>query len=285
MAESRLLRRDHVVVPLQARSLAQATAELARSLGEAGALADPAAIDRALAHGPGRGAVRIAPDIALPHFRTDAVEHVVIGLGVSEEPLVTDDPEWSPGPRVVALVLAPTDATTFYLQAVSALARALRRPEIVAALPAARSVDDVFQLPDLAEIELRPARTVREIMIGPVAATQPEMLVRDAVDLMLQTGARALAVTGDKAEVLGMLDEADIMRGLRQRRPDEPLVPPLRVRDVMNRTVLCVADTAPLDEVAELMINKDVGEIPVVAEGRLVGLVRRVDILRTLYGR
>lgn len=285
MTEARLLRRDHVVVPLRATSLAEATASLTAILGEAGALADPAAIERALAHGKGRGAVRIAPDIALPHYRTDAVHHVVIGLGVSMDPLATDDPDWSPGPRVVALVLAPTDATTLYLQAVSTIARALRQPETVDGLLAARSVDDVFDLPVLAELELRPARAVREIMTGPSDTTRPDTLVRDAVDVMLQTGARALAVTGDKAEVLGIINEADIMRGLRQRRPDEPLVPPLRVRDVMSRTVLCVADTAPLDEVAEIMINKDVGEIPVVAGGRLVGLVRRVDILRTLYGR
>ena len=285
MTEARLLRRDHVVVPLRATSLAEATASLTAILGEAGALADPAAIERALAHGKGRGAVRIAPDIALPHYRTDAVHHVVIGLGVSMDPLATDDPDWSPGPRVVALVLAPTDATTLYLQAVSTIARALRQPETVDGLLAARSVDDVFDLPVLAELELRPARAVREIMTGPSDTTRPDTLVRDAVDVMLQTGARALAVTGDKAEVLGIINEADIMRGLRQRRPDEPLVPPLRVRDVMSRTVLCVADTAPLDEVAEIMINKDVGEIPVVAAGRLVGLVRRVDVLRTLYGR
>jgi len=285
VTEARLLRRDHVVVPLRATSLAEATASLTAILGEAGALADPAAIERALAHGKGRGAVRIAPDIALPHYRTDAVHHVVIGLGVSMDPLATDDPDWSPGPRVVALVLAPTDATTLYLQAVSTIARALRQPETVDGLLAARSVDDVFDLPVLAELELRPARAVREIMTGPSDTTRPDTLVRDAVDVMLQTGARALAVTGDKAEVLGIINEADIMRGLRQRRPDEPLVPPLRVRDVMSRTVLCVADTAPLDEVAEIMINKDVGEIPVVAAGRLVGLVRRVDVLRTLYGR
>jgi CBS domain-containing protein len=37
--------------------------------------------------------------------------------------------------------------------------------------------------------------------------------------------------------------------------------------------------------VANIMINKDVEEVPVVAEGRLTGIVRRGDILRTLYGR
>jgi CBS domain-containing protein len=52
----------------------------------------------------------------------------------------------------------------------------------------------------------------------------------------------------------------------------------------MERSVMCIPDGADLDDIANLLISKDAELFPVVAEGRLIGLVRRVDILRKLYG-
>jgi CBS domain-containing protein len=40
-----------------------------------------------------------------------------------------------------------------------------------------------------------------------------------------------------------------------------------------------------LDEVANLMINKDVEQFPVVSEGKLTGFLSRADIIRKLFGR
>ena len=56
------------------------------------------------------------------------------------------------------------------------------------------------------------------------------------------------------------------------------------VRDVMTRQVLCVSPDQPLAEVASLMVNKDLPRVPVVRDGRLVGLLTRGDIVRKLIG-
>ncbi len=288
MPDTRLLRREHAVVPLLAESLTEGLFILAQRLGESGALRDPAAIERAFSEQRGKSAVRAGPDIALPHYRTDAVDGVVVAIGVAPQPLRTADAEWLPGPRIVTLVLAPTDAATLYLQAVSALARAFRQSEVVEQLKQAASVTDLFAIPALASLEIAPVLTARNVMITTDDAATPDTPVRDAVERMLRSGARALAVVGDKGEVMGIVNEADVLQGVvlrRSRSNSGDLVAPLKVRDLMTRSVLCLADTASLEEVANLMINKDVGEIPVVAEGKLVGLVRRGDILRRLYGR
>jgi len=284
-----LLRREHVVVPLETTSLEQAMLALAERLVATGALGNSIEIGQALRNQRGGAAVRIGADIALPHFRTPAVETVVLALGISREPITTVDPGWVPGPRIVTLVLAPAEATSLYLQAVSAIARALRTQETVDQLLRCASVEDVFRIDALARLEIKPRLTVRDAMLDASPAASPDQTVRDAVDLMLRSGARALPVIGAKGEVLGIVSEADVLEGLARAggRYDSPpaLLPPLRVRDVMSRSVLCVADSADLDEVANLMIKKDMGEIPVVVEGKLAGLVRREDILRTLYGR
>ena len=59
----------------------------------------------------------------------------------------------------------------------------------------------------------------------------------------------------------------------------------LCVRDIMTRSVLCIAEDKGLDEAVSLMINKDVEQFPVVGEGKLVGFLSRGDIIRKLFGR
>jgi CBS domain-containing protein/mannitol/fructose-specific phosphotransferase system IIA component (Ntr-type) len=283
-----LLRRDLIVTDLEATSLAGVLPVLAHQLGQAGVVANVEAICDGLSVYAARAAVRVSADVALPHYRTDAVDAVVVCLGISRSPLVTDDPEWTPGPRIVALVFAPTAATTTYLQTVSALARALKVEGVIERLLQAQSPDDVLAIDGLAGLEVKPRLVVRDVMAPVVETAIPDLSVRSAVERMIRAGTTSLVVVGEKGEVLGLVNEADIMRGLgldRTHPASDSLLPPLKVRDVMTRSVMCTADRANLDEVANIMINKDVEEVPVVAEGQLSGIVRRGDILRTLYGR
>jgi CBS domain-containing protein len=52
----------------------------------------------------------------------------------------------------------------------------------------------------------------------------------------------------------------------------------------MTRTVLCVSEDQSLVEAANMMVNRDVEQIPVVREGELVGFITRDSILRALRG-
>ena len=286
MTPPRLLRRDHLVVPLRHDSLGGAIAELTEALVRSGALADRAAIAGAIDADPARSTVAISPLIVLPHYRTDDVAGPVLALGVTRRPLPAADGE---GARIVALILAPADATTVYLRTVSGLARALRQPDVVDRLLAARSPDDVLAIPDLAALDVAPSVLAGDIMVHTETA-RPDDTLRTAVEKMVRSDARGLPVVGEKGDILGLVTEADVLRGLLQSRPRPPadeargLVPTLRVRDVMERSVMCIPDGADLDDIANLLISKDAELFPVVAEGRLIGLVRRVDILRKLYG-
>ena len=55
-------------------------------------------------------------------------------------------------------------------------------------------------------------------------------------------------------------------------------------RDFMTRSVLCVSEDQALTEAANMMVNRDVEQLPVVREGELVGFVTRESILRALHG-
>jgi CBS domain-containing protein len=133
---------------------------------------------------------------------------------------------------------------------------------------------------------------VRDIMNHSFAAVAPDTALRDAIDIMVQRRVRALPVLGTKQEVLGVLTEWDLMRGLLPQAPRAGAetgaagVPDrLRVKDIMTRSVLCISEEMGIEETASMMINKDVEQFPVTSEGRLVGFVTRGDIIRKLFGR
>src|SRR5262245_11825354 len=87
MLLTELLPANHIVVPLEAATFRDAVEQIASRLGQLGVIRDVAEVQRVLAQARGRDVVAIGDDVALPHFRTEAVEELVIGLGVSRSEL------------------------------------------------------------------------------------------------------------------------------------------------------------------------------------------------------
>jgi CBS domain-containing protein/mannitol/fructose-specific phosphotransferase system IIA component (Ntr-type) len=287
-----LLPREQIVAPLEATTLRAALSELLHCLDRTGAIQDVEAVEQGL-HGPrARDIVAASPDVVLPHYRSDAVGRLLVALGTAPDGLDATENGLTVRPRLVALILAPRHSATLYLQTVSMLARLLRDGDVIDRLVAARSADEVRQLAELADLRLQPRLAVRDIMIHGVVSVTPNTPVRDAVDMMVQRRLRALPVVGEKQEVLGVIGEWDLMKGLLPQIPRAGLesggagVPEtLRVKDIMTRSVLCISEELGIEEAANMMINKDVEQFPVTREGKLVGFVTRGDIIRKLFGR
>jgi CBS domain-containing protein len=230
--------------------------------------------------------------VVLPHYRTHAVDRLLVGLGTHPDGLEAADLGLDIKPRVVVLILAPIHAASLYLQTVSLLARWLSDRDVVDRLAMATSATDVRALAEGVDLRIQPRLTVRDIMVHSVESVTPGTPVRHAIDLMIRKRLRALPVVGEKHEVLGVVAEWDVMRGLLPQIPragqesGEPGVPEsLRVRDIMTRSVLCITEELGIEEAANMMINKDVEQFPVTNEGRLTGFVTRGDIIRKLFGR
>lgn len=287
-----LLPREHIVAPLKADTLRGALSEMVAVLAGTGVISDPAAVERGLNGPRARDIVAVGPDVVLPHYRTASVSSLQVALGLAPGGLDARDMGIDARPRVVALILAPTEAATLYLQTVAALARVFRDPRAIDRIADARSPDEVLAAADLASMRLQPRLTVRDIMIHGVSSVTPGTTVRDAVDLMLRRRLRAIPVVGEKQEVLGIISEWDIMRGLLPQIPragqesgSDSVPETLRVKDIMTRSVLCISEELGLEEAANMMINKDVEQFPVTSEGKLTGFLTRSDIIRKLFGR
>ncbi len=282
-----LLDPDHIVVPLPGPTLQAALDALIERLDQSGSLRDRASLEEGISASPNRATVVVSHDVVLPHFRTDAVTGLVVALGVAPEPLAIGEHRV----RIVALVLAPTESATAYLRAVSALARVFRQETVVERLLSAGSAADVMAMSELAALSVQPHLVVGDVMTREISPVSPDMSVRDIVARLARTGLRALPVTGPKGEVLGIVGEGDVLDSMLQARPRtrDPetggLLPPLSVRDVMTRSVMCIAENTDLEEAARLMVSKDLDMFPVVTEGRLSGVISRSEILNQLYGR
>jgi CBS domain-containing protein/mannitol/fructose-specific phosphotransferase system IIA component (Ntr-type) len=288
------LRPEHIVVPLEADTVRAAVQALVRRLTETGAVAHPERLERLTSEERVRDVIHVGDRVLLPHARTDAVERLVVALGILPEPLRGPAAGAQGTEQVVVLVLAPQEAASQYLQLVAALARLLRSEAAVDRLVAARSPEEVLSIPELQELTLQPRLTVRDVMNPRAYRVYPDTPVQELVELMTRHGLRAVPVVGEKHEVLGMVTERDLLRHLHPRilragggpAPEEPAEPSVRnalVRDIMSRSVLCISEDQSLSDVVSLMLNKDVERFPVVSEGRLIGSLTRSDILRKLF--
>jgi acetoin utilization protein AcuB len=112
--------------------------------------------------------------------------------------------------------------------------------------------------------------------------------VRVAADLMRSKRFRHLPVVDAGAHVLGIVTDRDLRHaaflpalagqtGLAPHRVKAP-----RVRDVMTWSVVTTQAETPLVQAALTMFQRRIGSLPVVADGRLVGILTEHDVFTGL---
>jgi CBS domain-containing protein len=139
-----------------------------------------------------------------------------------------------------------------------------------------------------------------DVMTWGAITVEPESSVARAVRLMLQNKISGLPVVDDKGELVGMVTEGDFLRrselGTQRRRPRwlEFLLGPGRlaaeyvqssgqkVAEIMTPETRTITPETPLDEVVSLMERHRVKRLPVVQDGKLVGIVSRANLLHAL---
>ena len=287
-----MLPEEHILVPLEATSVRSAVDALVARLEEAGAVRRSPALHQRMDSAAVNDVMGVSDDVMLPHYRTDAVDSLTLALGLSSSPLPRED-GGAAGPRLITLILAPPDTASLYLKTTSVLARLLRKPGVVDTLVQQPDAAAVRALPALQGLRIQPSLVVRDVMTNRIVSVPPDATVRRTLDLMLRRKLTAVPVVGEKGEVVGMVTDADIMRALLPLIPragtdetqSEGAPQDRPVKDIMTRSVLCVSEELGVRELASMMINKDVEQLPVVNAGSIAGMVFRQDIIRKLFGR
>jgi CBS domain-containing protein len=134
---------------------------------------------------------------------------------------------------------------------------------------------------------------VRDLMSTEVATVRRNDQLLIADDLMRLGRIRHTPVLDDHSdEVVGVLSQRDLFRGALSRalgyggHAQQRVLGMLVVKDVMTTDPVTIGPDAPVAEAARLMLDRKIGCLPVLEDGKLVGILTESDFVRlALRGR
>jgi len=140
----------------------------------------------------------------------------------------------------------------------------------------------------------------RDVMTRAVATTTPDTTVEKVSQMLINLRISGVPVLDRNGQLVGIVTEGDLLRrvetGTERRRSrwsglfsansrlaEEYIKSHARrVEDIMTWEVVSVEELATLGEIAELMDTKRIKRVPVVHNGKIVGIVSRADLLQVL---
>ncbi len=132
-----------------------------------------------------------------------------------------------------------------------------------------------------------PKTRVRDLMTPDVITLREDDDILDAVKTMQYQRIRHLPVV-QKDVLVGIISHRDLLRAQARaaaRAPTEDTtVAPVQAKDVMTRDVQTVDPDVAADEAAMKLVDGKFGCLPVVDEGKLIGIVTEADVLKWAVG-
>ena len=116
--------------------------------------------------------------------------------------------------------------------------------------------------------------TAKDVMTGEVLSVKKDTLVREAIELMLIHQVAGLPVVADDMSLVGIITEKDVIK--LYKSPEEGLW--RTVEDYMTAPAFHFEQNERFEDICECLINNDFRRVPVVSNGKLVGLVSRPDV-------
>lgn len=141
------------------------------------------------------------------------------------------------------------------------------------------------------------------VMTREVITVSPDATVAKVAAVLAEHDISAVPVCDTNGALLGMLSEGDLMRpfgaanemrrawwlgmlaegtGLAPEFLDYVRLDRRRAQDLMVRDVVTATERTSLSEIADLMSKHRIKRVPILRDGKLVGIVSRADVVRTL---
>ena len=121
------------------------------------------------------------------------------------------------------------------------------------------------------------AVTAAKMMTTKVIMLRPDQPTYQAVDVLLKNRISGAPVVGADGTLIGVFSEKDGLKAMMRALHDK--VPSSVVADDMSTELITVEAHAQLLTVVHLFLHNPVRRIPVLRDGRLVGLLSRRDVL------
>ena len=112
---------------------------------------------------------------------------------------------------------------------------------------------------------------VKEIMTTPVVTVARDAPVPEVAAVLRRHRISAVAILDPAGGVVGLVSEYDLLARSGTT-----------AAEVMTTAVVSVTEDTDVDEVRHLLVDRRLGRVPVVAAGRLIGIVSRSDVVGLL---
>lgn len=126
---------------------------------------------------------------------------------------------------------------------------------------------------------------VKERMSTPVVTIEPETPIMEALNLMRQEGIRRTPVV-KKGKMVGIVSDKDLLNAAPSDATSlsvweiNYLLSQITVEDVMTKDVLSVQEDTPIEEAARIMADNKVGGVPIMQDGKIVGIITETDLFK-----
>ena len=127
---------------------------------------------------------------------------------------------------------------------------------------------------------------VQERMSHPVITIKPETPIMDVHNLMRKEHIRRLPVIDERKRLVGIVSEKDILHAKPSGATSlsvwevQYLLSEITVEEVMTRDVITVNEDTPLEEAARIMADNKIGGLPVLRDGKVVGIITETDLFK-----
>lgn len=241
----------------------------------------------------------LAPGVAMPHARLEALERTCVAVATSRDGVLFPGGEKA---RLAILVLTPAHAPGAYLRVAASMARRLESPSFVDEAVAQETAAGVFALFHRGDRDPRlpPYVCAADMMASPKAVLRETNSVKDAIDLVVRTGLSDIPVVDKEGDLVGVASAQAIlgvclpdyllwMEDLSRFSSFEPFETLLRkesstwLADITDDDCAVVAADRPAIAVAEAMARHKTNVCYVTDGARLVGAVTLPRFLHNVF--
>ena len=166
-----------------------------------------------------------------------------------------------------------------------------------------RGMRGIIHEPDLKKSKGGSMLKAKDIMTTDIISVSPEEEIAQAAKLLLEKRINGVPVVSETGELVGILCQSDLiaqqkdipipslftlldgfmpLTSLKRLDKEVQKIAATKVAEAMTPDPVSVSPDSEIEDVAALMVDKNYHTLPVVEAGQLVGIVGKVDVLRTL---
>ena len=119
--------------------------------------------------------------------------------------------------------------------------------------------------------------SARDLMSSPVRTIRPDTTIEQAQRILFRYGHSGLSVVDESDRLVGIISRRDLDLAIHHGFNHAP------VKGYMSRNLRTIQPDTLLPDIESLMVTYDVGRLPVLEAGELIGIVTRTDVLRQLH--